>query len=235
MIIDSQFTVGRRFIDDEKLRSVDVVKNEPMFFNASPRYAMEHGGPITRAFISCFIDEMTKDVSHWLVGKALHDDIMSSYVFDSRVHMLMPGWFPCIPGFHHDDVPRSREDGQPNYTTPEYRSNHCMGLVNGEICPTEFALGEATFDIPPTGEIIYKHWHEDVVRKLANGILESKVAPSERLVFFNDRTWHQGTQAVQNGWRWFGRISWDTDRSKTITNEIRRQVQVYMPNPMEGW
>jgi ribosomal protein L4 len=42
-----------------------------------------------------------------------------------------------------------------------------------------------------------------------------------------------GTRAVKNGWRLFIRASWNTDRKPT--NEFRRQVQVYMENPMEGW
>jgi hypothetical protein len=42
-------------------------------------------------------------------------------------------------------------------------------------------------------------------------------------------------QANGNGWRFFIRASWSTDRVKNCTNEIRRQVQVYMENPVEGW
>lgn len=38
-----------------------------------------------------------------------------------------------------------------------------------------------------------------------------------------------------NGWRWFGRISRNTDRVKTVTNEIRMNAQVYLEFPMEGW
>jgi hypothetical protein len=57
--------------------------------------------------------------------------------------------------------------------------------------------------------------------------------PSDTVVFFDDRTWHQGTRAVKNGWRLFIRASWNTNRK--ATNEFRRQVQVYMENPMEGW
>jgi len=91
----------------------DDVKNEPMFFNSDLDFASKNGGPITRAFIKHFISEQGD---------------RRPYVFDSRVHMLMPGWYPCIPGFHHDDVPRSTSTGQPNYVDPEYRSEHCLGL-----------------------------------------------------------------------------------------------------------
>ena len=42
-------------------------------------------------------------------------------------------------------------------------------------------------------------------------------------------------QTVRNGWRWFGRVSRNTDRVKNITNEIRVNAQVYLEFPMEGW
>jgi hypothetical protein len=198
----------------------EVVKNEPMFFSCDGDYAYKHGGPITREFLELlYLDD--------------HITVPDNIIFDSRVHMLMKGWFPCIPGFHHDDVPRSSSDGQPNYDNAEYRSRHCMALVNGNIAPTEFATG--TFIMPgvPEGETIYKVWHPEVEEQLDNGIGRRVPAVSNQLLFFDDRTFHQGTRAVDNGWRWFGRASWDTDRKPV--NEIRRQVQVYLEHPMEGW
>ena len=202
----------------------EQVKNEPMFFNSSLAYAYEQGGPITRAFIDTFLDD-NEDISI--------QNYREDFVFDSRVHMLMPGWFPCIPGFHHDDVPRG-ENGQPNYVDPPYRSKHVMGMVNGDICPTQFALGHASLEIPDR-DIIYKHWHKDVEQLVADGKLELIDAPSGVLIYFDCDTLHQGQRARANGWRWFGRLSWRTDRADHVTNEIRRQVQVYLEYPMEGW
>jgi len=197
----------------------EVVKNEPMFFNANLAFIYENGGPITKAFVDNLPHTWKNEDTVW----------------DSRVHMLMPGWFPCIPGFHHDDVPRSSIDQQPNYDDPEYRSKHIIGLVNGDICPTEFALGD--FNLPGIvdGEIIYKHWHPLVVQHLINGQAQSFSVPSGRYIEFDDRSFHQGTPAIKGGWRWFIRGSKDTDRTKNCTNEIRRQVQVYLEHPMEGW
>lgn len=207
--IKSEITVGARLPDFTQ----DQVKNEPMFFNASPEFAYANGGPITKAFLDSL-------------------DALPT-VFDSRVHMLMPGWFPCIPGYHHDDVPRSGPNGQPNYDTPEYRSTHALALINGDIAPTEFAIGTSEFVRVPDGEIVYKHWHQDVMRLLETGELRRQYVPSNQVVFFDDRAWHQGVRAISGGWRWFGRASWNTARKPT--NEIRNQVQVYLDNPMEGW
>ncbi|QPI13995.1 hypothetical protein MYO4S_00244 [Serratia phage 4S] len=204
----------------------DQIKNEKMFFNSDLAFAWENGGPITRSFI----DNLP---AYW------REDV----VFDSRVHMLMPGWYPAIPGFHHDDVPRADipagqhflTAGQPDYDNPRYNSEHILGLVNASVCPTHFATGEATFSEVPEGATVYKHWHPEVLKHIENGTLEQWEAPDRTLLMFDHDTWHTGSKAVLNGWRWFGRVSRNTDRVKKITNEIRVNAQVYLEFPMEGW
>jgi hypothetical protein len=223
--IDSQFTVGRERLPDFDEKTV---KDEPMFWSATPNFAMINGGPITQAFLTACALE--------LPFGAITD---KSCCFDSRVHMLMPGWFPCIPGWHHDDVPRSRPDGQPNYDTPEFKSQHVLALVNGDICPTEFAVGKTGMpDIPLFSERpIYSHWHGIVERDIEEGILKRTPVPSNRLIRFNWQSFHQGTRAVKRGFRWFGRLTWDAgyEQGRPHHNEIRRQTQVYLEYPMEGW
>ena len=209
---NSQVHLGpkvRQFTQDE-------VKNEPMLFSADFDFAVAHGGPLTWRFIQALNYEFRE---------------APDLIIDSRVHMLMPGFFPCIPGFHHDDVPRTRVDKQPNYDTPEYHSKHAVMLVNGDICPTEFALGECELDY--VDGIVYKKWHQDVVQLLEDGKIERSSCPSNQVVYFNYETFHQGTKAVAGGWRFFIRASINTDRKPV--NEIRRQVQVYLEYPMEGW
>lgn len=214
MKINSAFQQRGVFASDW---SQDIIKNEPMLFNCDRESAIELGGPITKDF-------MENLPSDWK-----NCDI----VVDSRVHMLMKGWFPCIPGHHHDDVPRSGKSGQPNYENPEYRSLHLMGLVNGDVCPTQFAVGEIELGVPDG--VIYKQWHKDVIAAVDAGKMEHVSAPSGVYVQFDDRSFHQGTTAVSGGWRWFIRVSKNTDRTKNCTNELRRQVQVYLEAPMEGW
>lgn len=209
---NSQIQLGQslpKFTDEQ-------VKNEPMFWQADLKFAQENGGPITKAFLAALPAYMKRQ----------------PLVFDSRSHMLMPGWFPCIPGFHHDSVPRNTTTGQPNYDV-ENHVFHAIALINGDICPTEFAIGESEFPQVPDGEIIYKVWHNEVDKQLKSGILQSWKAISNRVIFMDGQTWHQGTKAVKNGWRWFGRASIFDDR--TAKNEIRKQTTVYLEFPMEGW
>ena len=198
----------------------EVIKHEPMFFNCDLHYAYSNGKHITRSFIDA-------------LPKSWHKD---DVVFDSRVHMLMPGWFPCIPGYHHDDIPRlSNNTGQPNYNNPEYYSEHILGVVNADICPTEFAIGKCTMPSVKNNEIIYKKWHLEVEKLITDWELIVYKAKDRTLYAFDWQTFHTGTKAVANGWRWFGRVSRNTDRTKHITNEIRVNSQVYLEFPMEGW
>lgn len=205
--------------------SQDEVKNEPMFFNSSIQFAYDNGSVITKNFI----DNLP-------VG-------WEDSVLDSRVHMLMPGWYPAIPGFHHDDVPRPIipvgqhfiTAGQPDYENPRYNSEHIMALVNAQVCPTVFALGQCTMPKVNDGELIYRKWHKRVEKLLTTNKLEKYEAKEGELIYFNNQSFHSCQKASSSGWRWFCRVSRNTDRTKTITNEIRKQVQTYLEFPMEGW
>lgn len=207
--------------------SNDQIKKEPMFFNSSLEYAEVYGGPITQSFIQSLPYD-------WH-----YDDC----VFDSRVHMLMPGWYPAIPGFHHDDVPRPEipvgqhfaTAGQPDYDNPRYKSEHILGLVNADVCPTEFATGDCTMPKIEDGELIYRVWHKEVENLLKSGGLDRVKAKDRTMYQFDWQTFHSGQKSVSNGWRWFGRVSRKTDRINHITNEIRQQAQVYLEFPMDGW
>ncbi len=213
MLIDSKIEIG---VDLGNKFVVEHIKNEPMLFNCDWNHAIRYGRFLTHHFLTNLSPEFR---------------FAPNLVLDSRVHMLMPKWYPCIPGYHHDDVPRDREDGQPDYFNPSYRSKHAM-LIFGGGSATEFALGQAEFDDVPLGMKYYREWHPVVVEKLTSGELSKYVAEFGKIIYFDDRTWHQGTPAYENGWRFFIRASIS---GRKPSNEVRKQVQVYLENPMEGW
>lgn len=210
MLITSEMVLGQSFpLVDEM-----TIKSEPMLHRADWEFAYKHGGPLTRQF---------------LVHLPWWSDVV---LIDSRVHMLMPGMYPCIPGWHHDDVPREREDGQPNYIDPSYRAEHCMALW-GDCSLTEFAIGEHLVDIPPVGKKIYKELSPIVERLCEDGMLKRVIAPEGRMIYFDWETWHKGTPATKNGFRFFIRATrWSKLPAK---NEIRLNANVYMPVIEEGW
>lgn len=207
--------------------SNDEIKKEPMFFNSDLEFAYNNGGSITKSFI----DNLPNDWKD------------QNVVLDSRIHMLMPGWYPAIPGWHHDDVPRPIiptgqhfiTAGQPDYDNQRYFSEHILGLVNADICPTAFAKGICLMPAIPEGELIYRQWHKEVEELIEDNILQKELSEDRQLYKFDWQTFHTGTGAIQHGWRWFGRVSRKTERVHNITNEIRVNAQVYLEFPMEGW
>jgi hypothetical protein len=216
-IIPAQYVFNSDAKDGDTLSSYlndeFIIKNEPMLFNCDVPSARRLGGPITNEFL---------DKLDW-----------PDAIIDSRVHMLFPNFWPCIGGWHCDDVERTRSDGQPNYENMTYHAEHCMALVGAEIAPTEFALGKITVRYIPIGKKVYKEWHPIIQDHIQLGVAKSRFISNGVLTYFNWETFHRGTPAVKSGWRFFIRASRNTARK--ASNELRKQVQVYLPLEEEGW
>lgn len=199
------------------LYSQTQIKKEPMLFSADYKYAKRKGGPITKEFLK-------------------HLDPKKEWVIDSRVHMLMPGWYPCIPGWHHDDIPRTRSDGQPNYKQNvqklDYYADHVMTVV-GDASLTEFLAEGILLPYIPVGKVFYKEWNEMINKHLLK--YKDKVAKVNDgdVIRFESYAFHRGMPATKSGWRFFIRASTNTERP--VLNEMRTQVQVYMSDLEGGW
>jgi hypothetical protein len=196
--------------------SEGVIKSEPMLYAADLEFAKKNAGEITKLFIE-----------RCLSG---HDD----WIIDSRVHMLMPGWYPCIPGWHHDDVPRYTENGQPNYKNPDYKAEHIM-CCWGDTAMPQFSLMndyKLSYD-KGSDATIYKQFDEQI-----NRISESdpnhivSIIPGAP-VYFTWQDIHRGVPASKSGWRFFIRASRNTFRQKY--NQIRINCNVYLSEVNAGW
>lgn len=215
--------MAHKFVFNSQVREADSLpwvsymhlKNEPMLFQCEYNIARQFGGECTQLFLDALGDEWKRD----------------QIVIDARVHMLMPGWYPCIPGWHHDDVPRDREDMQPNYP-PRYKAKHAFAFWGDASC-TEFAIGRSTFDEVPLHKTVYEVWHDEVERHIEAGELTRFTAEPQRVYEFDWQSWHRGMPAHKNGWRFFIRATRDTGQRPQ--NEIRRQTQVYLPVVNAGW
>lgn len=194
-----------------------VIKNEPMFFSSDLHFVREHKGPVTTAFLNAIPFDWFMD---------------NTVIMDSRVHMLMPGWYPCIPGWHHDDVPRGGLFNQPNYQTPEYKSEH-LACIIGDASRTDFAYGKIDLPDPALNEITYEKWHPLVDEAVRKHRLLYISAESGVIYQFDWNTFHKGNAATKNGWRIFLRLSRKTNRP--VLNEIRKQTQIYMSAENAGW
>lgn len=205
--------------------TIQELKDEPMFFSAGSVFAAKMGGPLTNQFL---------DILH---GAGL-DFGGDSIIVDSRTHMLMKGWYPCIPGWHHDDVPRKGLYDQPNYIDPEYVAEHAMAIVDcGTGSLTEFWTGEATLELPDDpSSTIYDVWNKklnSITRMTPTTWRGPGIVDNLGVYTFSSDDFHRGMPAKANGWRWFIRASWKTKRK--VHNEIRKQTQVYMSALEAGW
>lgn len=211
------FKPNLRQLGHMKDRTVEEIKNERMLWSADADFAFENGGPITEEFV--------KRLDH-----------SKDWVIDTRAHMLMPGWFPCIGGWHLDDLPRDTADGQPNYKNPSYISEHVLAIIDAVDEPTgsltEFLITEIKLPEPDPGEVVYGRWSPIITEQVRAGLASSKFVESNAIMTFDNMTFHRGQKAKTKGWRFFLRAS--TNTSRKAQNEFRNQVNVYI-EAEAGW
>lgn len=199
------------------------IEQETMLFGASFHFARARGGVITLNFLE------TLRVHAESIGLAI-----GTVIVDSRIHTLMRGMYPCIPGWHHDDVPRG-EFGQPNYDDPRYRSHHLMMVVDADDAPTgslpQFLCDHVDVDWPlPFDAVVYRAWDAQIGSLPS---VKTETIRSGQAVAFDDHAFHRGMPAKSHGWRFFIRASWSTGRA--FQNKIRHNANVYLPAVTAGW
>ena len=209
------------------VRPVSEIADEPMLYSASPEFAMKHGGPITK--------EAMEAIS-LLAAIPGSDPDYPHRIVDTRVHMLMPGQYPAIPGWHCDCTPRAGYWDQPNpLKASEGQRNYSVFVSTEEgvgkmgIAPTVFAQG---------GTII--EYDEDHVWKSVDEVMREReqkrhiktLAPKNgEIAYFTGQTLHKATPAIIRGWRYFFRLSFMANPPQ---DKIRKQVQVYT-GISQGW
>lgn len=197
----------------EHLLSVPLLQAENQFFGADYDYALEFGGDITREFL-----------------KALPESWYTDLILDSRCHMLMPGWYPAIPGWHLDDIPRDKS-GQPDLNDSRPPALHMAAIVDcGTGSLTEFC--RPITELPRKVAAGSRLW--GVHDQLINHENPPREAVENLEVFpFTVGNYHRATPARHSGWRFFIRASVQSTRQHQ--NVIRTQTQVYMPAIGAGW
>ena len=194
-----------------------AISGEPMLFSSSVDFAIDNGGPLTRLAIAAL--PMTAP------PRGLHA------VIDTRSHMLMPGQYPAIPGWHCDAVPRP--NGQPDFARLDVRQRHYTVTVaeDGRHMPmVEFFApqGCPAVDLRYTPMCVWASLNETI-----NGLDEIYIRYGEHgdVMEFSSLVPHRAQSSPGRGWRWFFRLSY---MEKPPKNEIRRQVQVYTTEGL-GW
>lgn len=196
----------------------DVVKNTPSLWQADLDTAVRYGGELTRAAIGAM--RLRGDRKHVVV--------------DTKVHMLMAGQCPAIPGWHTDGAPRRIlpivpgdtayspvGQGPPDLHVQEEWHDQGIAprfhlLVTGEGCLTEFLWEPWEIAVPtvPTADL-----YAQVTRKVESlrGHLETnhasevdrwfRPAPSCTVVEWDWWNLHQGILAKRREWRFLIRVT----------------------------
>ncbi len=201
--------------------SQEVIAEEPMLFSASPEFASTYGGPLTAAALARMTPFM---LDHALPRR--------HWVIDTRSHMLMPGQYPAIGGWHCDGVPRAGYDGQPDVT--KMRDDVWSIVVHLSTDPigvsrTRFLTSNVDADVDPGG--VWASVHEQVGSP-AGTDCATRTYPDGTFVAFTMPTLHRAQPALVRGWRWWMRASC---YSTMPVNKIRRQAQVYTVAEGAGW
>jgi len=210
-LVDFKYVVGT-------IRDINRV---PMLYRASRQFAYSH----LKKFPS-IIDA----IKHIPRDKTLY----KYESIDLKVTMLNPGWYPCIPGWHLDDF--WRKNGQPALEELDiHGSIHYMFFTEGGDSSTQFMIGPHILPPPSEkdpSENVYGYYNRIIESDKAK--IVSTLEPN-RLYMFKCIDFHRGTPAKSSGWRIFFRLTQSNHR--VPFNQIRQQVQVYIPfsNLESGW
>lgn len=214
--------------------NADQIKDEPMLFSADPIFAHAHGGSLTRYVLNAL-------TTRGKINPGEH------VVIDTRVHMLKPGWIPAIGGWHCDAIPRG-DDGQPVLDHPAIDGiRHYLCVIDcGTGALTEFIRHNTLADkfLPKVASPGKNLWgeHSELINEVLAGAKDFGLdrefyvttVKNGQIYEFGPRDYHRAIPATGDGWRFFFRASVNT-LTRGPLNEIRQQVQVYLPHEDLGW
>jgi len=135
---------------------------------------------------------------------------LDDYAVDVKIHMLMPGQYPCIPNWHCDFIPRDEE----------LQRNACA--VTGEKMYTWISGGPLTE---------YRSRHDD------DSDTFTYFKTAEKWHSFTQSDAHRGTMSKEHTWRCFIRVIPKKFIHPTTTNvgQLRRHTQVYLDAEKFRW
>lgn len=146
----------------------------------------------------------------------------ADWFVDVKVHMLMPGEFPCIPNWHCDNVPRVNR---------ELRYENANNQRTMYIWLSDTPATEVLSD-PVECDHVRDHDH---LREVISGTRTEKLNPFE-WYSFTQLSPHAGTVAIKDGWRVFVRLTHKSiASSRPVRSVVRRHCQVYLDASSFSW
>lgn len=206
----------------------DDIKDAPGLWNAPLDIAMQFGGRITQAALASM--NLKFDYEHIIV--------------DVKTHLLQPGMFPAIPGWHTDGVPRGKDmspaKGLPDISRQKVgRSPRYHLMVLGADCPTVFMKDRnVSLKVPvkPTADL-YKNISEQCALLRSEDKIETfEIIPG---IIYEWDWWelHTAQASRSAGWRYLIRVT-ETDYlepQKDLNQIFRKQQQVFLTSDKFGW
>lgn len=198
-------------------------------------------GASVHFMLNKFNDPLGKSITAYLrTNQRFQDDLVrwavKGYhpVIDTKVVQLMPGQYPCIPGWHCDGVIRNDRNSQPDLNTLYDHVPHYIfstsDVPEDQYCPTELINQDVYVDecaINP--ESVWGSVNSCVIGLEKN--LDILRTQKDKIYRFTRPTLHRGAQAKYRQWRYFYRLSF---YHMPTLNQRRTQVQVYA-DPNGGW
>lgn len=153
--------------------------------------------------------------------------LKDDWELDIKVHMLMPGQWPCIPNWHTDNVPRD-ENGLIDYGRAN-RDNPPMFLWVSNAPATEFLDGSYTLPRTPQS-------HGDLAQMIRDASLGRRQITPNAWYQMDQFTPHRGVAATEHTWRVFARLTHKTCLpDRPVVDVIRRHAQVYLDAAAFTW
>lgn len=222
MLYNRGNVVSHGYVDGLDMVYYQVIEEEYQFFQASPAFIESKMGADGTQMTAAVLE---------VLKESLTTEEYENLRIDTKTHMLKPGWYPCIPGWHCDFVNRdANEDIQPD---PEIDSQVRHFLVCSNAPTTQFMHDR---HVESSGEG-WKQVDAGIVDNIHLGYHDLyQVSPTE-ILEFDAQELHRGMPAKGSGWRYFFRASLfpkGDKRREERENHIRIQQQVYLPLG-EGW
>jgi hypothetical protein len=222
------------------------VKATPTLWNASLEDAVRYGGDLTRAALGAMRLQGDKRFT----------------IVDTKVHMLAPGQYPALPGWHTDGTPRVLPEWEFReqdylelgrnavpYVHPQYKGLPVFAaqevmdsprfhlLVTGMGCLTQFIDGPFEVDVPAKpSRNLYRDITRQTRERVEAGELRAFDMPTCTSVEWDWWTLHQAQAAKEVEWRFLIRVT-ESDQNEPQTDLraiIRTQNQVFSPIDA-GW
>ncbi len=216
--------IGKSIAEPSQLE----LKNTFSLWNASYEDAIRYGGAITRDALQAM--------------NIRHD--RKNIIVDTKIHMLMEGWSPAIPGWHCDGAPRDEKKNPQGKNAPDVlaqegdpRYNRYHILVTGTGCLTQYINRPLTLPTETTPNYdVYSKMSRTVQQMVKEDSSMVSSFPSCTVVEFDWWDIHTGVIATKKEWRYLIRVCESDyyEPRRDLREVIRMQNQIYSPQDF-GW